>query len=187
MGPQGSSYKKHKGRNAERARPSVRRLPCRSTLPTRPHTARNCLLSAPNLYATAMKWGQCPSRFHMSPWPSSDRRLAPEPQWWRLKMAHSISADQKCPDLTRNADYRCYRVARSAPPSGHRFGRTHGRRAFAHARRAARRAVAFLRIIHLAIVAAKIRRLDRELALHGAHYDPQNDTTILRGGGPPIF
>jgi hypothetical protein len=93
-------------------------------------------------------------------------------------MTHSISGDEKFPGLTHDDDYRSWLIARSAPFGGHRFGRTHGKRILAHAGRAARRVVAFLRIMHEAIVAAKLRRLTRELELRGVRYDLRNDTTI---------
>jgi hypothetical protein len=93
-------------------------------------------------------------------------------------MTDSISGDEKFPGLTHDDDCRSCLIARSAPRGGHRVGRTHGKRILAHARRAVRRAVAFLRIMHEAIVAAKLRRLTRELELRGVRYDLRNDTTI---------
>jgi hypothetical protein len=93
-------------------------------------------------------------------------------------MTHSISGDERFPDLTHDDDYRSDRIARSAPLGGHRFGRTPGKRVTAYARRAAKRVVAFLKIMHEAIVAAKLRRLTCELELRGVRYDRRNDTTI---------
>jgi hypothetical protein len=101
-------------------------------------------------------------------------------------MTHSISGDEKFTGLTDD-DYRSYLITRSLPLSGYRFGRTHGKRVLAHARRAAKRAVAFLKIMHQAIVAAKIRRLSRELELRGVRYDLRNDTTMRWVDGPPAI
>jgi hypothetical protein len=100
-------------------------------------------------------------------------------------MTHSISGDENFPELTYDDDYRSYLIARSAPLSDYRFGRMRGKRILTHARRAAKRAIAFLKIMHQAIVAAKVRRLYRELELRGVRYDPENDTTMLRVDGPP--
>ena len=94
-------------------------------------------------------------------------------------MTHYISGDEKFPGLAYDDDYRSYLIARSVPLSDYRFGRMHRKFVFAHARRAAKRAVAFLQIMHKAIVAAKMRRLHRELELRSVHYDLRNDTTVL--------
>jgi hypothetical protein len=102
-------------------------------------------------------------------------------------MTHSISGDEKFPGLAYDDDYRSYLITRSVPLSEYRFGRTRGKRVFAHARRAAKRAVAFLKIMHEAIVAAKMRRLHRELELRGVRYDLRNDTTILWIDEPPAI
>jgi hypothetical protein len=95
-------------------------------------------------------------------------------------MTHSIFEDERFPGPTHDGGYRSDLIDRSAPLGGHRFGRTHGKRILAHARWAAKRAVAFLKIMHEAIVAAKLRRLTRELELRGVRYDLRNDTTMRR-------
>jgi hypothetical protein len=102
-------------------------------------------------------------------------------------MTHSISGDEKFPDLTYDDDYRSYLIVRSVPLSEYRFGRMNGKRVFAHARSAPRRGIAFLKIMHQAIVSAKLRRLYRELELRGVGYDPAIDTTMLGVDGPPAI
>jgi hypothetical protein len=102
-------------------------------------------------------------------------------------MTHSISGDEKFPGPSYDDDYRSYLIARSVPLRDYRFGRTNGKRIFAHARRAGRRAAAFLKIMHEAIVAAKMRRLHRELELRGVRYDLRNDTTILWIDEPQVI
>jgi hypothetical protein len=102
-------------------------------------------------------------------------------------MTHSISGDEKCSDLTYDDDYRSYLIARSVPLSDYRFGRMLGKRVFASARSAAKRAVACLKIMHQAIVAAKMRRLYRELDLRGARHDRRIDTTMLGVDRPPVI
>jgi hypothetical protein len=102
-------------------------------------------------------------------------------------MTDSISGDEKFPDLTYDDDYRSYLIARSVPLGEYRFGRMNGKRVFAHARSAARRAIAFLKIMHQAIVAAKVRRLYRELELRGVRYNPAIDTTMLGVDGSPAI
>ena len=102
-------------------------------------------------------------------------------------MTDSTSGDEKFRGLSYDDDYRSHLIARSVPLSNYRFGGTHGKRVFAHARRAAKRAAGFLKIMHEAIVAAKMRRLHRELELRGVRYDLRNDTTILWIDEPPAI
>jgi hypothetical protein len=102
-------------------------------------------------------------------------------------MTHSISGDEEFPGLAHDDDYRFYLITRSEPLSEYRFGRMHGKRVLAQARKAAKRAIAFLKIMHEAIIVAKTRRLTREFELRGVRYDLRNDTTIRRVGGRPAI
>ena len=82
-------------------------------------------------------------------------------------MSHFLTSDDKFRDLLYSDDYRAYLMARSQSADGYRFGRTRGKRARVHARKALRRVTGCFRTMIEAIADAKLRRMERELELRG--------------------
>jgi hypothetical protein len=75
-------------------------------------------------------------------------------------MFHYPASDDKGRDLIYDDDYRSYLMARSNSPDGYRFGRMRGKRSGVRAR-------GYLKSLIEAIANAKLRRMRRELELHG--------------------
>jgi hypothetical protein len=86
-------------------------------------------------------------------------------------MAHFLASNDKYPDLTYDDDYRSYLVTRRDSPGGHRFGRTHRKRAYVRARSAFRRVNGYFRTMIEAIASSKLHRMERELELRGIRFD----------------
>lgn len=78
--------------------------------------------------------------------------------------------DDKFREITRDA-YRSYLISRNQAPIVYHSGNVHLKRLRVLARVAMRRIRAGVKRIHLAIVAGKVRRLQRELALQDIRYD----------------
>jgi hypothetical protein len=97
-------------------------------------------------------------------------------------MAHFLTGDEKYRDLIYDDDYRSDPITRRDPPSGYRFGRTHGKRA--RARIALSRVNGYLKNMIEAIANAKLRRMQRELELRGIRYDRPNDSSVARKSQP---
>ena len=97
-------------------------------------------------------------------------------------MAHFLTGDEKYHDLIYDDDYRSDPITRRDPPSGYRFGRTHGKRA--RARIALSRVNGYLKNMIEAIANAKLRRMQRELELRGIRYDRSNDSSVARKSQP---
>ena len=97
-------------------------------------------------------------------------------------MAHFLTGDEKYRDLIHDDDYRSDPITRRDPPSGYRFGRTHGKRA--RARIALSRVNGYLKNMIEAIANAKLRRMHRELELRGIRYDRPNDSSVARKSRP---
>jgi hypothetical protein len=95
-------------------------------------------------------------------------------------MAHFLTGDEKYRDLIYDDDYRSDPITRRDPPSGYRFGRTHGKRA----RIALSRVNGYLKNMIEAIANAKLRRMQRELELRGIRYDRPNDSSVARKSQP---
>ena len=89
-------------------------------------------------------------------------------------MAHYLTGDDKFRDLIHDDDYRSHAPA-------YRFGRAQGRRA--RLRRALRRPGGYLRDMIEAIANSKLRRMKRELELHGYAFDRPGE---IWEASPPI-
>src|SRR5258708_24375370 len=89
-------------------------------------------------------------------------------------MADLLAGDDENRDLTYDDAYRSYLITRRDPSSDYRFGRTHGKRVRVRARAALRRVNGYLKNMIEAIAIAKLRRLERELEMHGIRSDRRN-------------
>jgi hypothetical protein len=99
-------------------------------------------------------------------------------------MAHLITSDDKFRDFAYDDGYRAYLITRREPPGDYRFGRTHGKRLRAHARKALRRVNGYFRNLIEAIANSKLRRMERELELRGIRLDRANNNWVTRNPGP---
>jgi hypothetical protein len=95
-------------------------------------------------------------------------------------MSHYLTNEDEYRDLLYGDDYRSYLMARSKSPDGYKFGRIHGRRVRVHARSALRRVNGYFRSMIEAIANSKLRRMERELELHGIRFDQSNEVWVVR-------
>jgi hypothetical protein len=80
------------------------------------------------------------------------------------------SQHDRIPD--RNGDaYRAYLISRNPPPIVYHSGGMHLKRLRVLARKVRKRVSAALEFIHQAIIAAKMRRVQRELMFHTGFHD----------------
>jgi len=82
-------------------------------------------------------------------------------------MVHFLTSDEKYRDLPHDDDYRSYLGDRGDQRGGYRFGRMRGKRVRIHVRSALGRVNGYLKNLIEAIANAKLRRMERELELHG--------------------
>jgi hypothetical protein len=75
-------------------------------------------------------------------------------------------------------------MARNKSPDGYKFGRRQGKRFRAHARHALGRVNGYLKSMVEAIANAKLRRLERELALRGIRFDRSNASWVASKSRP---
>ena len=99
-------------------------------------------------------------------------------------MSHFLTSDDKFRDLLYSDDYRAYLMTRSQSADGYRFGRTRGKRARVHARKALRRVTGYFRTMIEAIADAKLRRMERELELRGIRFDRANQDWVAAKSRP---
>jgi hypothetical protein len=99
-------------------------------------------------------------------------------------MAHFLTGDEKYRNLIYDDDYRSYLVARAQAPGGYRFGRIKGKRARVEARSALRRFNGYFKSVVEAIANSKLRRMERELELHGIRFARTTDRRVTRDSGP---
>jgi hypothetical protein len=90
-------------------------------------------------------------------------------------MAHYLTSDEKYRDLIYDDDYRSY-------SSGYQFGRTPAKRGYG--RGALNRVNGYFRTMIEAIANAKLRRIERELALRGIRFDRSNASWVARKSRP---
>ena len=90
-------------------------------------------------------------------------------------MAHYHTSDERYRDLIHDDDDR-------TDPGAYRFGRTHGQRI--RGQTALNRINGYLKTMIDAIASAKVRRMQRELALRGIRYDPLNNRWVVRKSQP---
>ena len=99
-------------------------------------------------------------------------------------MAHFLTGDEKYRNLIHDDDYRSYLITRRDEPSGYRFGRTQGKRVRVYARTALRRVNGYFKTMIEAIASAKLRRMERELELHGYRFDRPHNKWVARKSQP---
>lgn len=93
-------------------------------------------------------------------------------------MAHLITSDDEYRDPNYDDAYRTYLITRTDSLNDYRFGRTDGKRVHVRARRALRRVNGYFRNMIEAIASSKLRRMQRELQLHGNRQGrPSHDWT----------
>ena len=90
-------------------------------------------------------------------------------------MAHHLTSDEKYRDLIYGDDYRSY-------SSGYQFGRTPAKRG--HGGAALNRVNGYFKTMIEAIANAKLRRIERELALRGIRFDRSNASWVARKSRP---
>jgi hypothetical protein len=95
-------------------------------------------------------------------------------------MAHLVSGNDKFPDLGYDDDYRFYLITRRDASGDYRFARKHGKRIRLHARNALRRVNGYFKNMIESISDAKVRRMERELGLHGIGFDRANNNWVAR-------
>ena len=93
-------------------------------------------------------------------------------------MSHFLTSDDKYRDLIYDDDHRSYLV--TASPAGYRFARTEAKRPRAGARRALGSFHGYLKRMVEAIASAKLRRMERELKLHGVGIDRSDEGHAAR-------
>lgn len=86
-------------------------------------------------------------------------------------MAHLMTSDDEYRDLIYDDAYRSYLITRTHFPDDCRFGRTHGKYTGV---------CGFLKNMIKAITTSKLRRLERELELHGIRYDRRRNDWVVR-------
>jgi hypothetical protein len=97
-------------------------------------------------------------------------------------MSHFLTSDDKYRELIYGDDYRSYLMDRTGPPVGYRFGRIAGKRV--RARNALRRFGGYFKSMIAAIADVKLRRMERELELHGWDFDRPGDDGVERKSQP---
>jgi len=91
-----------------------------------------------------------------------------------------MTRDHEYSDLLYGDDYRAYLVTRSQSADDYRFGRSQGKRARVRARKALRHLAGYFRTMIEAIANSKLRRMERELELHGIRLDRSNNDWAAR-------
>jgi hypothetical protein len=98
-------------------------------------------------------------------------------------MSHFLTSDDKYRELIYGDDYRSYYLTdRTSSPVSYKFGRIRGKRL--RARNALRRFGGYFRSMVAAIADAKLRRMERELELHGGDFDCPSDDWVVRKSQP---
>jgi hypothetical protein len=95
-------------------------------------------------------------------------------------MFHLLTSDDKSRDLGH--DDRGSYLASRHPSGDYRFARTNVRRGN-RMRSALRRVNGCLKTMIEAIADLKVRRMRRDLALRGIHFDPHRNNRVVRNAG----
>ena len=102
-------------------------------------------------------------------------------------MSHFLASDDRYRDSIYDKDYWSRRIDKGNSPSDYRFGRGRGDRIGARARSALRRVNGYLKNMIEAIADSKLRRMERELELHGIRRDRLNDSSAALKSRPTEF
>ncbi|UZE46978.1 hypothetical protein ONR75_18390 [Rhodopseudomonas sp. P2A-2r] len=97
-------------------------------------------------------------------------------------MTYVSHHSDKFRDLTGDDAYRSWLISREQAPIVHHSGAMHWKRLRVLARLTFNHIKGLLAAVHVAIVADKMRRVQRELALRGVRYDAPPKASTDRGG-----
>jgi hypothetical protein len=121
----------------------------------------------------------------MLPFASSDHRAAPAPRANLRRAAMSVlfsDLDNTPAPLDEEA-YRAWLISRAQPPIVYHSGAMHLKRLRVLARKISSHVRAALTTMHQAIVAAKMRRIQRELMFHAGSHDEWSRSKWREGPG----
>jgi hypothetical protein len=93
-------------------------------------------------------------------------------------MNHFLTSDDKYRDLIHDDDYWPHRITKRNSPSDYRFGRTHEKHVWVHARAALSRVNGYLKSMIAVIANSKPQRMGRELELRGIRCDRLNGSPV---------
>ena len=96
----------------------------------------------------------------------------------KSEMHHFFASDDKYRDPIYDDDYCSHRINKRNLPSDYRFGRTHGKRVWVHGRAALSRVNGYLKSMIEEMANSKLRRMERELELHGIRRDRLNGNPV---------
>jgi hypothetical protein len=99
-------------------------------------------------------------------------------------MHHFLTSDNEYRDLIYDDDDRSHRIDQRSSPGDYRFGRTHRKHVWAHARAASSRVSGYLKRTIEAITNSKLRRMERELELHGIGRDRLDGSSVAPESRP---
>ncbi len=97
-------------------------------------------------------------------------------------MTYLHSSSDRFPDLAGGDDYRAWLISRKPAPIVHHSGTMQWKRLRVLARLTRNHVKGFFAAIRVALVADKMRRVQRELALRGVRYDAPPKASTDRGG-----
>jgi hypothetical protein len=93
-------------------------------------------------------------------------------------MNHFLTSDNEYRDLIYDDDDRSHRINQRNSPGDYRFGRTHRKHVWAHARAALSRVSGYLKRTIEVIANSKLRRMEREPELHGIGRDRLDGNSV---------
>ena len=93
-------------------------------------------------------------------------------------MTMFYTRDSQLHDLAADDAYRSYLISRNQQPIVYHSGDVHWKRLCVAARLTRNHIKGFFAAIRVALVADKMRRVQRELALRGVHYDQVPGTRV---------
>jgi len=99
-------------------------------------------------------------------------------------MNHFLASDDRYRDSIYDKGYWSRRIDKRNSPSDYRFGRTHGKHVRASTRAALSRINGYLKSMIEVIANSKLRRMERELELHGIRRDRLNDSSVALKSRP---
>jgi hypothetical protein len=101
-------------------------------------------------------------------------------------MSHFLASDDRYRDSIYDKDYWSRRIDKRNSPSDYRFGRTH-EHVWVSTRAALSRINGYLKNMIEVIANSKLRRMERELELHGIRRDRLNDSSAALKSRPTEF
>jgi hypothetical protein len=99
-------------------------------------------------------------------------------------MNHFLASDDKYRDSIYHEDYWSHRINKRNSPSDYRFGRPHGKHVRVSTHAALSRINGYLKNMIEVIANSKLRRMERELELHGIRRDRLNGNSVALKSRP---